>query len=71
VGQGQGRAWCQGIVTETNPVTGRVSRRRCPLALDPVLVAAGFTTHLNCDPGEVSVLWPPETVGSLLVLAGR
>lgn len=24
----------------------------CPLVLDPVLVAAGFTTHPCCDPGE-------------------
>lgn len=36
---------------------------RCGKYLDPVLPAAGFTTHLNCDPAEVSALWPPETAG--------
>jgi hypothetical protein len=58
-GQGAGRVRCGGIVSEVNPRTGRVRRRRCPLALDPVLVEAGFETHPCCDPGERSELWPP------------
>jgi hypothetical protein len=61
MGQGSGRAWCEGIVTETNRATGRTTQRPCPLALDPVLAAAGFTTHPNCDPAERSALWPVMT----------
>jgi hypothetical protein len=61
VGQGQGQQRCAGTVADTNPVTGRITRRRCPLALDPILTAAGFTTHPGCDPSERSELWPPMT----------
>ena len=44
---------------------------RCGYRLDPVLPASGFTTHLNCDPAEVSALWPPETAGRVLGGAPR
>ena len=30
----------------------------CQLVMDPVLPAAGFTTHPCCDPHETSPLWP-------------
>lgn len=35
------------------------SRRRCTRPLDPALTLAGFTTHPECDPGEVSRACPP------------
>jgi hypothetical protein len=35
----------------------------CQTPMDPVLPAAGFTTHPCCDPDEVSPLWPqPQKV---------
>ena len=61
-----GLATCQGWVTEpahldaADPPRRRPeSRRRCVVPLDPVLIAAGFTTHPNCGPAEVSPIWPP------------
>jgi hypothetical protein len=34
----------------------------CQLPMDPVLRAAGFTTHPCCDPDEVSPLWPSTEI---------
>jgi hypothetical protein len=47
-----GLAWCEGWITDP-PRHGRKSRpRRCGVRLDPVLTAAGYTTHPCCDPAE-------------------
>jgi hypothetical protein len=61
-------AAAQSVVSTERQREGRVGRKPerdlalcavCETAMDPVLPAAGFTTHPCCDPDEVSLLWPP------------
>jgi hypothetical protein len=42
----------------------------CQLPLDPVLAAAGETTHALCDPGGLAARWPAKRAGICVICHG-
>jgi hypothetical protein len=57
----QRRAATQLAGLKRDEVTGKWCCWVCARPMDDILYSSGFASHPDCDPGEISERFPPET----------